>query len=113
MGGYNERASFQGTNYYYDLVLPDETSRYIFRILAFKHLLSNADSLGFKLPAGTAYEPVKTKKMLVTQSIPNLAAYARSNGTNLKILKWLNPWLRGKSLSVKGGKSYELLLPAE
>lgn len=113
MGGYNERANFQGTNYYYDLVLPEETSRYIFRILTFKHLMSNADSLGFKLPAGSTYEPLKTKKIQVTQSIPNLAAFAKSNGTNLKVLKWLNPWLRGKSLSVKAGKMYEILLPVE
>ncbi len=113
MGGYNERSTFQGTTNYYDLVLPDETQRYIFRILTFKQLLSNADSLGFKLPPGTNYEPVKTRKILVTQSIPNLSTYARSNGSNYKILKWLNPWLRGRSLTVKPGKTYELLLPVE
>jgi len=113
MGGYNERSSFQGTTNYYDLVLPEETQRYIFRILTFKHLLGNADSLGFKLPPGTNYEPVKTRKVLVTQSIPNLATYARNNGTNFKILKWLNPWLRGRSLPVKSGKTYEMVLPAE
>lgn len=113
MGGYNDRSTFQGTTNYYDLVLPDETQRYIFRILTFKHLLSNADSLGFDLPPGAVYEPVKTRKILVTQNIPNLSTYARNNGSNYKILKWLNPWLRGRSLSVKPGKTYELLLPAE
>jgi len=113
MGGYNERSAFQGTNNYYDLVLPDETQRYIFRILAFKHLLGNADSLGFKLPVGSAYEPIKTRKLLVTQSVSNLSTFASNNGTNYKILKWLNPWLRGKSLAVKPGKIYEIVFPAE
>lgn len=113
MGGYNERSTFQGTNNYYDLVLHDETQRYIFRILAFKYLLGNADSLGFKLPAGSAYAPVKTKKILVSQSIANLSVFARNNGSNYKILKWLNPWLRGKSLTVRPGKTYEIILPAE
>ncbi len=113
MGGYSERCTFQGTTNYYDLVLPDETQRYIFRILAFKHLLGNADSLGFKLPAASAYEPIKTRKLLVSQSIANLSIYARNNGSNYKILKWLNPWLRGKSLTVRPGKTYEIVLPAE
>ncbi|MDB5251127.1 MAG: hypothetical protein JWP27_296 [Flaviaesturariibacter sp.] len=49
-GGYNGQATFQGTNNYYDLMLPEETNRYIFRILAFKHLLENASSLGFDVP---------------------------------------------------------------
>ena len=113
MGGYNDRSTFQGTTNYYDLVLPDETQRYIFRILTFKHLLGNADSLGFDLPPTAIYEPVKTRKILVTQNIPNLSTYARNNGSNYKILRWLNPWLRGRSLSVKPGKTYELLLPVE
>lgn len=113
MGGYNERSTFQGTKNYYDLVLPEETQRYIFRILTFKHLLSNADSLGFDLPPAAIYEPVKTRKILVTQNIPNLSIYARNNGSNYKIFKWLNPWLRGKSLTVKPGKTYEILLPVE
>ncbi len=113
MGGYNERSTYQGTNNYYDLVLPEETQRYIYRILTFKHLLSNADSLGFDLPPAAVYEPVKTRKILVTQNIQNLSTYARNNGSNYKILKWLNPWLRGRSLTVKQGKTYEIVLPAE
>jgi len=110
MGGYASRSSYQGSNNYYDLLLPEETQRYVFRILAFKHLLGNADSLGFKLNS-TAHQPVKTRTILVTQSIPNLVLFARNQGTNYKILKWLNPWLRERSLSVRAGKSYELLVP--
>lgn len=49
MGGYNGQATFQQTTNYYDLLLPEETNRYIFRILTFKHLLENSEKLGFKL----------------------------------------------------------------
>ncbi|MEO6541153.1 MAG: lytic transglycosylase domain-containing protein [Ferruginibacter sp.] len=111
MGGYNDRSTFQGTTNYYDLVLPEETQRYIFRILAFKHLLGNADSLGFKLPQGSAYEPIKTRTVLVDKTIANLSTFANNNGSNYKILKWLNPWLRGRSLTVRPGKTYEIVLP--
>ena len=113
MGGYNGQAEYQGTTNYYELLLPEETNRYIFRILAFKHLLENAESLGFKLDDAEKYHPVPFRELVVTQSIPNLAAFARQNGTTYKMLRQMNPWLKGKSLSVSGGKSYTLKLPKE
>ena len=113
MGGYNNHASFQGTTNYYDLLLPDETQRYIFRILAFKYLLSNADKLGFRLPETERYKPIATRSVVVTTSIPNLSSFAREHGTTYKMLKWHNPWLRSRTLPVKGGKSYTIILPAK
>ena len=113
MGGYNNHASFQGTTNYYDLLLPDETQRYIFRILAFKYLLSNADKLGFRLPEAERYKPIATRSVVVTTSIPNLSSFAREHGTTYKMLKWHNPWLRSRTLPVKGGKSYTIILPAK
>lgn len=112
MGGYNSQATFQQTKNYYDLLLPEETQRYIFRILAFKYLLNNADKLGFRLPGEEQYKPVATRTMTITASIPNLADFARENGTTYKMLKWHNPWLRSRSLPVKPGKSYTIVLPA-
>lgn len=109
MGGYNQRASFQGTYDYYQLQLPEETQRYIFRILAFKHIIQNADSLGFVLPE--AHPIPSTRIINVTQTITNLSAFAQSNGTDYKILKMLNPWLRGQSLPVRAGKTYQLVVP--
>src|SRR5690606_32737588 len=112
MGGYNSQVSYQGSANYYDLLLPEETNKYIFRILAFKHLLSNAESLGFNVNEETLYTPHKTKEVVVTSTIPNLAAWAKSQGTSYKIVRLLNPWLRGRSLPVKTGAQYKLLIPA-
>ena len=111
MGGYNANATYQGTNNYYDLLLPEETNRYIFRILALKHLIQNAEQLGYRLEPEEAYEPVATRTVKVTSSIPNLATFANNQGTTYKMLKLLNPWLRAKSLTVKPGKSYTIALP--
>ncbi|WP_114792437.1 lytic transglycosylase domain-containing protein [Niabella yanshanensis] len=111
MGGYNQRATQQSSNNYYDLVLPEETNRYIFRILTFKHLLSNADELGYDITGGYRYTNLKTRTINISQNIPNLVNFARSNGTTYKVLKTLNPWLRGNSLTIKGGKPYQLVLP--
>lgn len=112
-GGYNGQATFQGTNNYYDLLLPEETNRYIFRILTFKHMLENAGDLGFNLSANEKYAPVPTRSVTVSSSIANLAVWAQQNGTTYKMLRQLNPWLRGRSLTVSGGHNYEIELPAE
>ena len=111
MGGYNGQATFQKTKYYYDLLLPEETNRYIFRILAFKHLMENAEELGFILKEEDMYPQIPYRSVQVTSSISNLADFARSNGTTYKMLRQMNPWLKGRSLTVKSGRSYEIKLP--
>lgn len=111
-GGYRNQASFQGTTNYYDLYLPNESTRYIFRILTFKHLLENASDLGFAVRAEEKYGAVPSRTITVKASIPNLVTFAHENGTTYQKLRLLNPWLRGKSLTVTGGKTYELKLPA-
>lgn len=113
MGGYNNQATFQKTTHYYDLHLPEETNRYIYRILTFKHLLSNADTLGFVLNAEELYAPVPSKEVTITRSIPNLTTFAIENGTTYKILKLMNPWIKGRSLTIRAGRTYVLKLPAE
>ena len=111
-GGYNGQATFQRTMNYYDLQLPEETNRYIFRILAFKHILENADAMGFKMSGEEKYDEIPYRTVTVTSTIPNLADFAIQNGTTYKVLRLLNPWLRGRSLAVSGGKSYVIKLPA-
>jgi len=113
MGGYSRQAAFQKSKNFYDLYLPEETNRYIFRILTFKHLLSNAESLGFTLNESDKYKPVPFTTQEVRTSIPDLSVFALQNGTNYKMLKILNPWIRGKSLTIAPGKSMTLKLPGK
>jgi membrane-bound lytic murein transglycosylase D len=113
MGGYNGQAGFQGTNNYYDLYLPEETNKYIFRILTFKYLLENAKDLGFLVDDKEKYDPVPFRSVTVFSSIANLADFAISNGTTYKMLRVLNPWIKGRSLTVSGGKTYQIKLPKE
>jgi membrane-bound lytic murein transglycosylase D len=109
--GYNNHAEFQQTKNYYEIMLPEETNRYIFRIAAFKYLMENAGSLGFELEDADAYKPVKTRSLNINATIPDLGQFAIDKGTNYKTLRLLNPWLRGKSLTVKPGKTYVIELP--
>lgn len=110
-GGYNSRVVFQQRSNYYDLLLPEETNRYLFRILAFKYLMENADEFGFVLEEEEAYQPIKTRTVTVSSSITNLAQFAIDNGTDYKTMQLLNPWLRSRTLTVKPGKKYEIQLP--
>jgi hypothetical protein len=112
-GGFQRRAATQQSNNYYDLLLPEETNRYIFRILSFKYLLENPDKMGFVLSDNDLYPPFKTKNVTVTESIPDLVKFASKYGTNFKMLKLLNPWLRSTSLEIRPGKTYIIHLPSE
>jgi len=112
MAGYSTQATYQRTNDYYQLLLPEETMRYMFRIMALKYYISQAANVGFIVLADEAYRPYKTKTVQVTETIPDLEQYAVDNGTNYRMLKWHNPWMRGHTLTIKGGKPYTVVLPA-
>ena len=112
-GGYNAQATFQQTKNYYDLQLPEETNKYIFRILTFKYLLENANDLGFSVDEADKYQTIPTRDIIVSTTIPDLAQFAINNRTTYKMLRLLNPWIKGKSLTVSGGKSYVVKLPGE
>lgn len=111
MVGYSGHAGFQGSNNYYDLALPEETSRYIFRILAFKNLISTAPLWGYIIQPEDAYKPVQSKVLTVDTAIENLATFASANGSSYKILKLMNPWLRARNLPANKSKTYEIELP--
>lgn len=112
IGGVRQDMSWQGTDHYFDTDQNSETSRYVFRILAVKLIFENPKAYGFNTDKLKLYEPFKTKRVIVKQSIPNLAKWALEKGINFKILTKLNPWLKGNKLTIKN-KTYQLLLPTE
>lgn len=111
MGGYNSQVTYQGSSNYYDLALPEETNRYIFRILAFKNLIQNANAWGYILLPKDLYRPSNTRLVKVDSNITNLAAFASDQGSSYKILKLMNPWLRARQFTAKKGKTYEIEFP--
>lgn len=101
----------QRVDSYYDMLLPEETQRYVYRILALKLITENPEKYGFQIRDNGWYQPYECKTVIVTQSIPNLVDFAYEQGTNLKMLKYFNPWLRGNSLTISTGNSYEIKIP--
>lgn len=111
MNGISKKMEEQEVADYYDLLLTEETSRYVFRILALKEIMKNSDKYGFKIPNEALYYTIPTKKIVIDTTITDLAKFAKTQGVNYKILKIHNPWLRDKKLTVTTGKKYEIEIP--
>ena len=110
-GGVNKQVGRQQQENYFDLLLPEETSRYVFRILAMKEIIRDPERYGFHLRKRDLYAPYDTRRVEVTGPVEDLATFALRQGTNYKTLKLLNPWLRDNKLTNREGRSYTLLLP--
>ncbi|MEX2597425.1 MAG: lytic transglycosylase domain-containing protein [Salibacteraceae bacterium] len=111
--GVDRQLKRQKATNYYDLVLNEETERYIFRILAGKMILSNPKAFGFQFRDEDLYQPLKYNEVEIVETQDDLADFAFKNGINYKTLKFLNPWLRDNYLPVTKGKSYFIKLPTE
>ncbi|MBN1413914.1 MAG: transglycosylase SLT domain-containing protein [Bacteroidales bacterium] len=101
----------QQVSNYYDLLLNDETARYVFRILAFKLISQNPQEFGFQLKKDDYYPPIPLYDVKVDTSISNIAQFAVCFSINYKILKIFNPWLRENFLTNKAGKTYIIKIP--
>ncbi len=96
---------------YFDMLLPNETERYVYRILALKLITEDPAKYGYHISDEGWYQPLEYKTVTVTESIPDLVEFAINQGTNLKMLKYYNPWLRSTSLTISEGNSYKIKIP--
>ncbi|OAB28820.1 Soluble lytic murein transglycosylase [Flavobacterium fryxellicola] len=111
MTGVNRQIDIQKVTNYYDLLLTEETARYVFRILALKEIMQNPVKYGFAIAPEDLYESLPTRKITIDSSITDLAGFAKSQGINYKILKIHNPWLRETKLINETGKTYQIEIP--
>ncbi|WP_296385082.1 lytic transglycosylase domain-containing protein [Winogradskyella sp.] len=111
--GISRRLKAQGVSGYYDLLLGEETGRYVFRIVALKEILSHPDRYGFNFNQSHLYKSVPTYKVEVDTAVTSFSQFAKRFGINYKILKLHNPWLREKHLNNKSRKSYIIEIPKE
>lgn len=111
--GIARRLKDQNVNDYYDLLLGEETGRYMFRIVALKEILNNAKKYGFNFEDKHLYKYVPTTKVKVNYPVEDFTKFAEKYGINYKILKIHNPWLREPHLNNKSKKMYEIAIPQE
>ena len=109
--GVAKRLKTQQVNSYYDALLPDETERYVFRIIALKEVISNPEKYGFVYDEEDLYTLPKTRTVKVDTVITNIASFAKKFGITYKELKIHNPWLRENKLNNKSRKLYKIKIP--
>jgi hypothetical protein len=110
-GALQQQVSAQKTKDYYQLFLNEETSRYLYRIVALKLIWSQPLTYGFFIRNKDIYQPIEVTYKEVNTEIPDLTAWALDNKISYLELRYLNPWLRTNRLPMIVGKTYQLAVP--
>ena len=109
--GLQKSIDLQKVNNYYDLMLNNETYRYIFRILAIKEIIQNSEQYGFNINNNDYYYLPELYSLKIDTSIYNIADFAIELGTNYKVIKQFNPWILKNQLLENDNKTYFLQIP--
>lgn len=109
--GVDRQIERQKKENYYDLLLNEETARYLYRVVAFKLIFEDPSTYGFTLTKKDLYPEIPVHVVEVDSAVSDFADFAAHHDTNYKILKYLNPWLRDNKLSNPSRKTYEILIP--
>lgn len=112
MGRISGELTKQSADSTFDLWLVEETSRYVYRIMAMKQIFENPYKYGFVLRADDLYKPIECEEVTVTSDIGDLSDFATKRGITYADLKRFNPWLRDRKLDTLG-KTYVLQIPKE
>lgn len=111
MSGLDEQVQIQKEANYYDLLLNDETARYIFRVTALKLIIAEPDKYGLVIEEKDIYKPVPYTEVRIDTAVTSFEQFSRHFGSNYKMLKFLNPWLRKPFLTNATGKEYFIRVP--
>ncbi len=103
----------QSAEHAMDLWLVEETSRYMFRILAAKAVFNDPQRYGFLLKSEDLYPVIPCKEVSVSTPIDSLSNFAQKQGVTYAQLRDFNPWLRDASLINKTRKTYVLQIPTQ
>lgn len=94
-----------------DLQLVEETTRYVYRILAVKLMMTHPQMFGFNLKATDLYPPIPYREIKVEKSIEDLPRFAKGQGITYALLRSMNPWIRSQSLPIHGNTHYIIRIP--
>ena len=97
----------------FDLYLVQETSRYVFRIIAYKLVMENPKRYGYRFSRKNLYQPVGYTTVEVTGSVASWIDWARARGITYAQLREANPWIRSTKLSNAAGKTYKVRIPKQ
>lgn len=107
----DNRIKLQGTRNYYDMQLPMETARYVFRAIAYKTIMENPQAYGFDIEESDMFSEPEHKYVQVSGKVENWSDFARKHGTNFKMLKQYNEWIRSNRYSGGERRTFKVFIP--
>ncbi|MBR4228439.1 MAG: lytic transglycosylase domain-containing protein [Bacteroidales bacterium] len=111
-GNISKRLTDQHQKSAMDLWLVEETSRYMFRILAAKMYFENPSAFGFTFSREDLYPNIPPREEIeVSGPIDDLTVFAEKYGVTYADLKRANLWLRDSKLVNKEHKTYIIAIP--
>lgn len=111
ISGLRNQVNRQKQKVYYDILLNQETARYVLRIVSIKEIISHPEQYGYHFRKKDLYNRIPTTKIAVDSSISDLADFARQQNISYKTLKTFNPWLRDNLLKNTERKTFFIELP--
>lgn len=112
VAGVRTRMQKQEVTDYYDLYLPEETMRYVFRCLSFKLVTPNPSAYGFIISPSDYFAPLTDyREVQVSDASIDWSALARSHGTTYKMLRELNPWIRDYTYTNSARRTFTVKVP--
>ena len=97
----------------FDLYLVQETSRYVFRIIAYKLVMESPKRYGYRFSRKHLYQPVDYTTVEVTGGVASWIDWAQAKGLTYAQLREANPWIRSTKLTNSGGKTYKVRIPKQ
>ncbi|MBQ9575601.1 MAG: lytic transglycosylase domain-containing protein [Muribaculaceae bacterium] len=95
----------------FDLYLVQETSRYVFRIIAYKLVMESPKRYGYRFSRKNLWQPVGYTVVEVTGPVASWVDWAKAKGITYAQLREANPWIRSTKLTNAGGKTYKVRIP--
>ncbi len=111
MANIDSRIGYQSISNYYDMQLPLETARYVYRAVAFKTIMNNPQEYGFNIAEEEKYKPIECKVVEVKGPVANWSDFAREHNSSFKMIKMCNEWIRSNKLTNKLNRTYKVLVP--
>jgi hypothetical protein len=100
-GNYASNLRTQRGTSFYNMNLNDETSRYVFRLIAIKEIMANPEQFGYFVYPEELYPALDDyNEVIIDKTVSNWGDFAHQHHTTYRELKRYNPWLRDEKLTV-------------
>jgi len=106
--GMKKNMDEQQIDNYWNLFLNEETSRYVYRCMAYKLIFENQELYHISISPDEFYKPINYEEINIENSIDDWRSYCIENNILYRQLKELNPWLRSTKLNVPPNKKYTI-----